>query len=337
MQKFAIVFPVYNTAAYLGESLDSILKQTYSDFEIFCVDDGSTDGSLNILEKYKLNDSRVKVISQNNMGVATARNTALKNIFAQKNKFKWVLFFDSDDRVAPNCLERCVEVGSGVDLVLFSYAQFNSEGVCQSSRITPQEERVLDHIQTCEQYFRLNEWSKGNTTAFLGLQNKCFSYSLVQDVYFDSSLRVAEDQDYMIRLLANVRKSKVIPDSLYFYRLRSSSLSHTVFYSTFSDDFRVYQRYLGNINFSRAMRNGIQHRYLVNLWGDIRKILSSQASLSQKYNFFKDAYQHTKIKFEFPLSKRESKRLRIIKLGFIFNLLLSKLKNCRSKSNQMDI
>ena len=337
MQKFAIVYPVYNTAGYLDESLNSILNQTYSNFEIFCVDDGSTDGSLDILKNYEQRDSRVKVIAQNNMGVATARNSALKEIFAKNDTFDWVLFFDSDDKVAANCLERCAQVGYGVDLVLFSYLQFNSKGICQSSRIVPQKESILDHRQTCEHYFRLNEWSKGNTTAFLGLQNKCFSYSLVRGVYFDSSLRVAEDQDYMIRLLANVNKSKVIPDALYFYRLRSSSLSHTVFYSDFSNDFRVYQRYLGNHNFSKSMRNGIQHRYLVNLWGDIRKVLGSDASLYQKYNFFKTAYQCTKIKFEFPLSRRENKRLRIIKLGFVLNLLMSKLKNYRSKSYQMDI
>ena len=335
MQKFAIVYPVYNTADYLEESLNSILNQTYSHFEIFCVDDGSTDGSLDILKKYEQKDSRVRVIAQNNMGVATARNSALKVIF-EKNAFQWVLFFDSDDRVAPNCLERCAQVGYGVDMVLFSYLQFNNNGICQSSRVTPSDELILDHKQTCEHYFRLNEWSKGNTTAFLGLQNKCFSFSLVQDLYFDSSLKVAEDQDYMIRLLANVNKSKVIPDPLYFYRLRSSSLSNTVSYSSFSDDFRVYQRYLGNLNFSRSMRVGIQHRYLVNLWGDIRKILGSNITLYQKYSFFKEAYQCTKTTFEFPLSRRENKRLRIIKLGFILNLLISKLKNCRSKPYQMD-
>lgn len=335
MQKFAIVYPVYNTADYLEESLNSILNQTYSHFEIFCVDDGSTDGSLDILKKYEQKDSRVRVIAQNNMGVATARNSALKEIF-EKNAFQWVLFFDSDDRVAPNCLERCAQAGYGVDMVLFSYLQFNNNGICQSSRVTPLDELILDHKQTCEHYFRLNEWSKGNTTAFLGLQNKCFSSSLVQDLYFDSSLKVAEDQDYMIRLLVNVNKSKVIPDPLYFYRLRSSSLSHTVSYSSFSDDFRVYQRYLGNLNFSRSMRVGIQHRYLVNLWGDIRKILGSNITLYQKYSFFKEAYQCTKTTFEFPLSSRENKRLRIIKLGFILNLLMSKLKSCRSKPYQMD-
>lgn len=76
--KISVIVPVYNTEKYLAESLDSVIRQTFKDIEIICVDDGSTDNSSNILSKYAKKDSRIKVISQKNQGVITARNNAIK-------------------------------------------------------------------------------------------------------------------------------------------------------------------------------------------------------------------------------------------------------------------
>ena len=74
----SVIIPVYNVENYLRQCLDSILNQTYTDFEVICVNDGSTDNSLNILNEYAQKDSRIKVISQKNKGLSGARNTGLK-------------------------------------------------------------------------------------------------------------------------------------------------------------------------------------------------------------------------------------------------------------------
>ena len=78
MAKISVIVPIYNDDRYLHECLDSIINQTFEDIEIICVNDGSTDESLNILKQYESRDCRVKVISQENKGVGAARNAGIK-------------------------------------------------------------------------------------------------------------------------------------------------------------------------------------------------------------------------------------------------------------------
>ena len=80
MVKVSVIVPVYNVEKYLEECLESIIDQSLRDIEIVCVNDGSTDGSLSILEEYAKLDDRIKIISQENQGLAAARNTGLDNI-----------------------------------------------------------------------------------------------------------------------------------------------------------------------------------------------------------------------------------------------------------------
>ncbi len=95
----SIVVPVYNVEKYLRQCLDSIINQTFKDFECIC-DDGSTDKSLSILQEYANKDNRIKIISQKNIGLAGARNTALSVASG-----KYVLFVDSDDYIDINLCE----------------------------------------------------------------------------------------------------------------------------------------------------------------------------------------------------------------------------------------
>ena len=97
---FSIIIPVYNVAPYLRECLDSVLAQTFTDWEAICVDDGSTDSSGVILDEYAVRDSRFRVIHQSNSGVSAARNAAL-----DVAKGKWFLFLDGDDILRADGLE----------------------------------------------------------------------------------------------------------------------------------------------------------------------------------------------------------------------------------------
>ena len=105
MVKVSIGVPVYNVEAYLRECLDSIMNQTFKDFEVIMVDDGSTDNSFNICQEYVARDNRFKLIHQENKGLAGARNTCLKHM-----KGEYITWIDSDDKVEPNYLERLFEV-----------------------------------------------------------------------------------------------------------------------------------------------------------------------------------------------------------------------------------
>lgn len=102
---FSIIVPVYNVAPYLRECLDSVLAQTFADWECICVDDGSTDGSGGILDEYAAKDSRFRVFHQTNAGVSAARNKGLDEISASiGEEIGYVWFVDSDDSINPDSL-----------------------------------------------------------------------------------------------------------------------------------------------------------------------------------------------------------------------------------------
>jgi len=95
--KISVIVPVYNAERYISRCVDSILKQTYSDWELLLVDDGSKDNSLAILNDYGKKDSRIRTFHQENAGAGAARNVGLENAIGD-----YIVFIDSDDFVEPD-------------------------------------------------------------------------------------------------------------------------------------------------------------------------------------------------------------------------------------------
>ena len=121
--KVSIVVPVYNVQAYLGACLDSILAQTVKDFEVICVEDCSTDGSLSILQAYSQKDPRIRVIRHaKNSGLSAARNTGI-----DEARGDWVLFVDSDDVVSKTLCERTLAAAQELDadVVFYGHTAFS--------------------------------------------------------------------------------------------------------------------------------------------------------------------------------------------------------------------
>ena len=114
----SIIVPVYNAAPYLPQCLDSLVNQTYRDIEIICVNDGSTDNSLDILKAYAERDSRILVIHQENQGLSDARNKGLKNA-----RGEWVMFVDSDDWIDISTCQITLETvhAHQADVVMWTY------------------------------------------------------------------------------------------------------------------------------------------------------------------------------------------------------------------------
>ncbi len=98
--KVTVIIPVYNMEQYLAECLDSVITQSLRDIEIICINDGSKDNSITILRAYESRDNRIKIIDQENKGVATARNIGIKAASG-----KYVIFMDSDDLHPADVLE----------------------------------------------------------------------------------------------------------------------------------------------------------------------------------------------------------------------------------------
>ncbi len=119
--KFSIIVPCYNLTPWIRQCLDSVLAQSYADWECIVVDDGSSDGSGAILDEYSRRDDRIRVIHQKNAGEGGARNAGL-----EAAKGEWVFFLDGDDVMLQGALERLAQVAAdGIDLIRFGYASFD--------------------------------------------------------------------------------------------------------------------------------------------------------------------------------------------------------------------
>ena len=118
MAKVSVIVPVYNVEKYLDVCLDSLINQTFDDFEIICINDGSTDSCLNILRQYAKLDRRIKIFSQKNLGLSAARNAGMKQANGE-----YIVFVDSDDFLSPVALEKMHTNMSENDTdFMFSYA-----------------------------------------------------------------------------------------------------------------------------------------------------------------------------------------------------------------------
>lgn len=125
--KISVIIPCYNVEKYLRQCLDSVLNQTLQDIEIICIDDGSSDGTLELLKEFQKKDNRVKVITQKNAGAGAARNNGLRVATGE-----YLSFLDSDDFFEPNMLEEAFKTAEKyqVDFVVYNSDQYHMDQEC---------------------------------------------------------------------------------------------------------------------------------------------------------------------------------------------------------------
>ena len=125
MLMISVIVPVYNTEQYLPRCIESILSQSFTDFELLLIDDGSTDGSGKICDAYAEKDNRIRVFHKENGGVSSARNMGL-----DEAKGEWVYFVDSDDELLHDGLQVLFDnTNKEVDVVLAGFEEVSEEGV----------------------------------------------------------------------------------------------------------------------------------------------------------------------------------------------------------------
>ena len=122
----SIIIPIYNAEKYLSRCIESILSQSYQDFEILMIDDGSVDDSLGICKKYAEKDDRIRVYHKDNGGVSSARNVGLLHA-----RGEWIFFVDADDELMENALQELMScISNDVDMVWGGYEVYNEQGEC---------------------------------------------------------------------------------------------------------------------------------------------------------------------------------------------------------------
>ncbi|MCI7292089.1 MAG: glycosyltransferase [Methanobrevibacter woesei] len=219
--KVSVIVPVYNVEKYLRDCLDSIVNQTLEDIEIICVNDGSTDNSLAILEDYAEKDSRIRIINQENKGLGGARNTGLYNANGE-----YISFIDSDDWIEPNTFEESYNMSKDLDLdmLMFQMKFFNMETEEYS-------ENQNTNIEVIDNSFSGTVFNYKDVFDVLfkiphNSVNKLYKYSFLKDMKF-KFLEGAyyEDLASFFPLFLEAKKVSILKKQFYIYRIRSESIT----------------------------------------------------------------------------------------------------------------
>lgn len=210
--KISVIVPVYKCEQYIHRCVNSILNQTFSDFELILVDDGSPDNCGEICEDYAKKDFRVKVIHQVNGGQAAARNNGVKEAQGE-----WLHFVDSDDMIHPKTLEILYKTAIDNDVKLSMCSAFQGENIPDdfsknfdvTANILNMDEENIFHLCKNEKYYYWVVWGK----------------LLHKSIFLKHPLtegRIYEDNAIVCKWLHEAKKVAVIPSPLYFYYINTS-------------------------------------------------------------------------------------------------------------------
>lgn len=253
--KFSIIIPVYNASKYIKDTLNSIFNQTYKNFEVFCVDDGSSDNSLEILNNIAKTESRLNVITQQNSGAGVARNNGIS-----KARGEYVMFIDSDDLFATNnvldnlshmtTLEDC-------DLYLFGFNKFNDGSTELSEyKIASFDYRKDIEITACNgdkiQYFTqtYSNESKLFIHNWIAPWNKVYRREFLIKIKakFDT-IRSVEDRTFHFQTVTKSKKTMLIDMPVINYRLNvAGSLTNNFNAKKLMNHISAYQSIVDNTN-----------------------------------------------------------------------------------------
>lgn len=216
--EISVIIPVYNVEKFLPQALDSLLSQTFSDFEAVCVDDGSFDKSAEILAAYAGKDSRLRVISQKNQGVSAARNTAL-----DAARGNYIVFLDPDDLIHIRFLEIMLEKikRTKADFVWCDTVRINGGGADVNAPLSNQWRSFF--ISEPLEKFVLQE----QPCLKAALWDKIFKAELFNHLRFETNVYVAEDFILMLSLLRKAGNAVYINAALKYYRIHENSLMHS--------------------------------------------------------------------------------------------------------------
>lgn len=215
----SVIVPVYNVEAYLARCIDSILAQTFTDFELILVDDGSPDRCREICDEYAAKDSRIRVIHKENGGVSSARNLGIERATGY-----YVMFCDSDD-VLPECtMEKLVDAARSFDgeLVVGDFNNILIDVEKNTIRNTQSYCRTYSEIDVANVESLYSFWTQNNMLSAWG---KLFIRNIIaqNDLLFNTDLIVMEDYAFVIDYLTFCKRICMIPDVVYHYISMASS------------------------------------------------------------------------------------------------------------------
>ena len=330
MKKISIIIPCYNIENYISQCLESVMSQSYSNLEIICINDGSTDKTLHLLQDFASKDKRVIVIDQQNMGLSATRNVGI-----QKSTGEYIMFVDADDWLDLDTLAICM-TSSPADLICFSYnrifttevqpRKFSLNGNFDAEFI---QRRVLGLIGE-----ELKDPSQADSlvTAWA----KIYSSELIkvnQVRFTDTKLIGTEDLLFNIQYLEIAKTVRIVDAPYYFYRKNNASSLTSLYKPTLFENwknlYKIIEKIIENkpAEFKLALQNriclsvigvGLNETFSPKSYSDKKKRLNEILSDSLYTNSFSNLEMkyfpfHWKIFFIFAKRKQ---------VGFLLPMLL---------------
>lgn len=209
MMDFSIIIPVYNAEKTLKKCLNSVCKQSFSNYEVILIDDGSTDKSFSICKDYEIHNKKFRVHYQQNSGPSAARNAGLELATG-----KWICFVDSDDSIEPSFLQDIQDAAKSInaDVVFIGHSKVNENGTKED--FLPGE--VLEtNIKTA---LALSECDMFGYTWI-----KAFRRDSIKEIRFDSSLNLFEDEVFTCQVFPNCGRIGVVNKPIYNYNVGDGS------------------------------------------------------------------------------------------------------------------
>lgn len=211
----SVVIPVYNVENFVADTLESVCAQTYKNIEIICIDDGSKDNSLSILNFYSEKDERIKVISQENAGVSSARNNGIRNAQGE-----YICFLDSDDFMHPQYIELQLKAISetGAEMAFCKFKNIPESSKLEGFKQLKQNSFRISTQPLADFIFKKEKIDSSSC-------NKLYLRSIVAENMFKLGVSRGEDEIFVLNLLTKINKVAANPQTLLFYRNRSGSLT----------------------------------------------------------------------------------------------------------------
>lgn len=202
----SIIVPCYNLFQYLPETLDSVIAQTYQNWECIIINDGSIDDTEKTAKLYVDRDRRFKYIYQNNQGVSSARNNAIRN-----STGTYILPLDADDLIAPQYIEEAVQILNNSNDIKIAYCNYEMFGE-QKKTIKPDlslKNMLIQNVIVCTSLFRRKDFD-------------------IVNGYNEKMISGMEDWDFWLSILGKDGKAYKIEKTLFFYRIRSKSRQRSI-------------------------------------------------------------------------------------------------------------
>ncbi len=229
----SVIIPVYNTRQYLPRCIDSILKQTYSEWELILVDDGSVDGSGRICDDYTKKDPRIKVFHNQNQGPAASRYYGI-----EKAAGRYIMFVDSDDWLDEKMLQtmynQIQDTGAGIICCIFK--DINDNGKISHPQLF--QEAYIDCYtrEECMYHMHHTRYLTGSPCT------KLYRKELFDDIDFCSNVTIGEDYAMIVQLAEKAERIRILPLELYFRYVRKGSISHGGYTERHKQAFDNYMR-----------------------------------------------------------------------------------------------